>query len=123
MMIGTVTAFHELLIRVTVRNFTGQSQDIDAILDTGFNGSLALLRAVIAALGLPWRSRSGGVLANGTAVSFDIFAATAMWDGVPRPILIQSVDSTALLGMALLIGSDLRARMVLGGRVEIEAIP
>ena len=80
MITGMVTAFHELLVRVTVRNFTGQRQEVDAILDTGFNGSLSLPSATIAVLGLPWHSYGGGVLANGRTVSFDIYAATVMWE-------------------------------------------
>jgi hypothetical protein len=54
---------------------------------------------------------------------FDIYAATVIWDGKPRRILVQSIDTTPLIGMELLFGYDLRVRVVTGGSVQIEAIP
>jgi hypothetical protein len=56
-------------------------------------------------------------------VQFDIYTATIIWDGVARPIVIQAIDNVPLLGMALLAGHDLRARVAVGGAVEIEAVP
>ena len=47
----------------------------------------------------------------------------AVWDGVPRLILIQAVDSIPLLGMLLLTGYDLQARVLIGGAVQIDAVP
>jgi predicted aspartyl protease len=122
MITGTVNARHEILIRLPVRDTTGTDQDIGTILDTGFNGALTLPPALIASLGLAWRSRTTAVLANGSIEQFDLYAAT-VWDGVPRSILVQAIDTAPLLGMALLAGYDLRIRVAAGGSVEIEAIP
>lgn len=120
---GTVNARHEILIRLPVRNALGQEQDVETILDTGFSGSLTLSPAVIANLGLPWLTRENMILANGTTEQFDVYAATVLWDRVPRLILVQAIDTAPLLGMALLIGYDLRVRVAVGGLVQIEAIP
>jgi predicted aspartyl protease len=84
---------------------------------------LTLPRQTIAGLGLPWRSSTKAVLATGNVQQLDIHTATIIWDGKPRTVLIQAIDATTLLGMALLIGYDLRARIRPGGAVEIEAIP
>jgi hypothetical protein len=53
---------------------------------------------------------------------FDIFAATVLWDGAQRHILVQAIENLPLLGMRLMAGHDLRARVEVGGRVEIEAV-
>ena len=57
MITGVVNARHEAMIRLSVHYANGQAQEVEAILDTGFSGSLTLPPAVIAALGLPWRTR------------------------------------------------------------------
>jgi predicted aspartyl protease len=123
MITGTVNARHEIVIRLPVRDAAGQEQEVETILDSDFTGSLTLPPTMIANLGLPWRSRGQAILANGSVEQFDIYAATVIWDGVPRPVLLQAIDCAPLLGMKLLVGYDLRARIVPGGTVEIEAIP
>jgi predicted aspartyl protease len=57
MITGVVTPFHQATIRLIVRGPTGQAQEIDAVIDTGFDGALSLPPADIAALSLPWRRR------------------------------------------------------------------
>jgi len=111
------------MIRALVRDAAGQAHEIEAIIDTGFNGSLTLPPALIAALALPWRTRGSAILANGTEDEFDIYAATLIWDGIPRPILIESVDTAPLVGMALLYGYDVRIQAIDGGLVTLEALP
>ncbi len=123
MITGTVNGRYEMVTTLPVRDSVGQERQIEAILDTGFTGSLTLPPSLIAALRLPWRSRSSAILANGNIQQFDIYAATVVWDSVPRPILIQAIDNVPLLGMALLVGYDLRARAMVGGTVQIEAVP
>jgi len=58
MIAGVVTAAGEPVVRVTVRGPSGREQEIETIIDTGFDGSLALPPNVISALGLP----GGGVV-------------------------------------------------------------
>ena len=42
MIAGVVNAHAEAIIRLPVRAADGREQDIEAVLDTGFNGSLTL---------------------------------------------------------------------------------
>ncbi len=65
MITGVVNAHREATIRLPLQAADGRDQEIEAILDTGFNGSLTLPPAVIAALGLPWQTRGLVILANG----------------------------------------------------------
>ena len=96
---------------------------IEAVLDTGFNGSLTLPPALIASLRLPWLTKEEVELADGRAEWVDVYRGTVVWDGSDRQIEIERIDGPILLGMALLTGYDLRVRVVVGGAVEIEAIP
>ena len=72
MITGTVNARLEATIHIPVRDAAGLDHTIESVIDTGFSGSLTLPSSVIAAFGLPWRSRGTAVLANGAVDHFDI---------------------------------------------------
>lgn len=101
----------------------GQEQEIQAVIDTGFDGSLTLPPALIATLGLPWRRRGRALLADGNESVFDIYEATVMWDGSPRRISIDEVDIAPLVGMSLLYGYELTVQVVEDGSVLIKPLP
>ena len=122
MISGVVNAYNEAMIRLPVQAAGGQRHEIETILDTGFNGSLTLPPDLIANLGLPWRTRGLVVLANGIQEPCDIYAATIIWDGKPRRILVEAANTDPLVGMALLYGHDVRMQVVAGGAIVIEAL-
>ena len=122
MITGVVTSFHQATIRLIVRGPTGQAQEIEAVIDTGFDGALSLPPADIAALGLPWRHR-GRALADGTTSRFDIYEATVLWDGTPRRVAVDAADIDPLVGMRLLDGYELTVQAIVGGQVLIQALP
>lgn len=123
MIVGRVNVDIELVIQVEVLDHASQVQGFEAILDTGFNGALTLPAITIAALGLPLRTQSVAVLADGSVQRFEVHAATVLWNGQRRGILVHSIDADPLMGTAMIVGHDLKAHVVDGGRVEIEAIP
>lgn len=123
MITGVVTPFHQATIRLSVRGPTGQHQAIEAVIDTGFDGTLSLPLAIITALGLPWRRRGRALLADGTTSVFDIYEATVVWDGRPRRVAIDAADIDPLVGMRLLNGYELQIQAVVGGQVRIIALP
>jgi clan AA aspartic protease len=123
MISGTVNSLFEMVIQLPVRDPTGTIHEIEVLIDTGFTGSLSLPRSVVASLGLPWRTRGHAILADGRMEEFDVHAATVIWDGAIRSVLVQAIDNDPLLGMGLLVGHDLWARVTFGGSVRIQAIP
>lgn len=123
MITGVVNAYHEATIRLKVQAANGREEEIEAILDTGFNGSLTLPPAMIASLGLQWRTRSLVTLANGSEDFCDVYAATIIWDGGHRNILTEAAATEPLVGMALLYGYGLYLQVIEGGRVVIEPLP
>lgn len=123
MIIGSVSARHEATIRLPVLDTNGQQREMAAIIDTGFSGSLTLPPDVIATLGLPWRTRGDVLLADGSEAQFDIYAATIIWDGDFRNILIEAADTDPLVGMALLLGFEVNFQVVEAGSVVITKLP
>lgn len=123
MITGTVNPDREATIRLVVRGPAGQDQEVEAIIDTGFNGFLTLPPSVVAALGLPHLGRGRAILANGSDEFFDVHAVTVLWDGEPRAVEVDAADTDALVGMALLYGYELRVPVIDGGTVVIAALP
>jgi predicted aspartyl protease len=64
MIAGTVNADYEAVIRLHVQGPSGLAHEVDAIIDTGFNGFLTLPPALVTALGLIRLSRGRALLAN-----------------------------------------------------------
>ena len=81
MITGTINADYEAVIRLRVHGPTGHAHEVEAIIDTGFNGFLTLPPALVTALGLTRRSRGRALLANGSEELFDIYGVTVLWDG------------------------------------------
>ena len=123
MITGVVTPLDQATIHLTVHGPTGLAQEIEAVIDTGFDGALTLPPAHIAALGLPWRRRGRAMLADGKESLFDIYEASVLWDGAPRRVAVDAAAIDPLIGMRLLHGYELTLQEVVGGQVLIKALP
>jgi hypothetical protein len=66
---GVVNGNLEATVRLVVRGSGGQEQEIEAVIDTGFNGFLTLSPALGRQLGLPHIGQSRVLLANGSRCS------------------------------------------------------
>ena len=119
---GAVNAAYEPVVRLALEGPSGQSREIDAVVDTGFNGFLTLPPMMIVALELPFQSEGQATLANGSVEFFDVYGVTALWDGHPRFVDVDEADTTPLLGMALLDGYSLYVEVAAGGPVVIRAV-
>ena len=118
---GRVNAAYEAVIRVRLRGPEGQIQELDAVVDTGFNRFLVLPPALVDALALPFVGSSQVTLANGAEERLDLREVTVLWDGEPRHVDALIADGAPLVGMLLLRGHELRVLIRDGGRVTIEA--
>ncbi len=122
MISGFVTTRLEATIPLAVRNDSGETQELEAILDTGFSGSLTLPPAIIRELALPWRTYGNAKLANGKEELFDIYSGTVIWGGEARKILIEAAETPPLVGMALLLRHELRIQVTAGGTVRFKEL-
>lgn len=123
MMTGIVSAALEASLRLSVEDARGQVHEVDAIVDTGFNGFLTLPSALIGMLRLPWLFRQQGQLADGSIQVLDAFAATILWDGQRRTVEVEALDAPPLIGMDLMRGHELRVHVKPSGVVTIAAVP
>jgi clan AA aspartic protease len=123
MITGVVNANHEATIPLVIHDAHGQQQTIEAVIDTGFTGSLTLPSTLIAVLGLPWLGRQRVMLGDGSIRFFDVYEATILWDGQVRTIETDATDTEPLCGMRLLTGYEVLMQVVDGGLVTIEALP
>lgn len=119
---GVVNLRREATIPLVVGNANGQRQVIDAVIDTGFNGSLTLPAALVTILNLPWSASDIVTLGDGSETIFDLYAATIIWDGQYREIDIAESETEPLLGMAVLYGYRLQIDAIENGIVRIKAL-
>ncbi len=118
-MCGIVNARLEPTIRLLLRGPAGSEVVIDAIVDTGFTGFIALPTSVIKALGLARRSGGHAVLADGSTADFDVFDVEAIWDGSWLDIKASAMGDDPLIGMELIKGHELKVEAVPGGLVSV----
>jgi hypothetical protein len=87
-MVGTVAAdgsepLLPLVLLGGVGNGSGLQEDVEAVIDTGFDGELTLQEATIRQLGYPYSGSAGGTLADGSEVQFDYYEGRGLWHGYP----------------------------------------
>jgi len=123
MMIGSVNASREAIVRIAVKGPAGRSRTVDTVLDTGFNGDLSLEPRAIAALGLVDHGTEFAELADRIRVEVRRFHGRVLWQGVERNVIVLEMDGAALLGMSLFENTHLGIDVVAGGHVTILPLP
>lgn len=118
---GVVNPAFEAVIRIALSDQSGQSLEIEAVIDTGYTGFLTLPTSLVTQLGLTYRSHGQAVLADSSEVTFDIYDVTVLWDGRQRRIRVDATGDTPLVGMLLLEGYNLNMDIEQGGAVIISA--
>jgi clan AA aspartic protease len=120
---GEITEALEGRVRITVFGPTGRSLDVNAVIDTGFNGVLALSSRHIADLQMPFQEKGLTMLGDGSVVEVEFYEGVVIWDGVDTVVSVEAQDGGALIGMELLEGYDLTMRVRPGGFVHIAPSP
>ena len=121
MILGEVNDAYEAVISLIVQGPSGQSREVEAVIDTGFNGFLSLPSALATELGLPFLTYESALLADGNSVRFSVHDARALWDGQSRRVYAHVSNTTPLVGMRMLDNHDLGIQVRDGGRVVIQA--
>lgn len=111
---------HEALLTVGVLGSSGGRAELEAVVDTGFTGSLCLGAEEIEALGWPFVGRGAAILADGTVVETRYHRGRVLWHGRERGVQVLSAGGGPLVGMALLRGSRLTVEVEPGGEVVVE---
>lgn len=118
---GVVNSAYEAVVRLTVQGPSGHSREIEAVIDTGYNGFLTLPPSLVAELGLIYRDRGRAILADGSEVFFDIYDVAVLWNTNLRNTRASAADTTPLVGMRMLDRHSLYVEIEDGGSVFIQA--
>ncbi len=104
MKVGTVDANGEALVPLTVERLgsEGEQREVTALLDTGFNGFLALPPELIDVLGVEQLSREQYMTASGAMHFTGIYEAVIIFGG--RRLVVDEIVEAAepLVGVGLL---------------------
>ncbi len=73
-------------------------------------------------IGLSFVLADFGTLGDGSEVVFEMYTASAIWDGQIQIIDVASSEAEPLIGMSLLYGYDLRIQAIEGGNVSVQAL-
>ena len=117
---GAVNDRYEAVIALTVTGPSGETLDIEAIIDTGFAGFLTLPAESIVELNLVFEGMGVCTLGDGSEITFPYYTSAVIWDGQPRYGLAEAAETTPLAGMMLLEWHSLHVDVRDGGRVTIE---
>jgi clan AA aspartic protease len=120
---GEVTPERKGIIRLRVSRPSGPPEEVNAAIDTGFTGSLALPTDTIVRLELHRVGSRRGRLADGSLISLHVYLASVLWDGVLRRVQVLETGGPCLVGVSLLYGYGLTCEAIDGGRVIIEKLP
>ena len=112
----------EAVAPVPLLNRNGQFQTVEFVVDTGFDGFLALPATVIQRLGLERYGSTRVTFANGQQELCNTWHCRIRWHDQPRDIVIFESRGELLLGMALLEGSQLTIQVRVDGAVVIEEL-
>lgn len=103
-------------------NGAGSRDQVEAVIDTGFDGELTLPAATIRRLGYPYAGSAGGTLADGSEVQFDYHEGRVLWHEKARPVAVIAAEGQPLVGMALLRSSRLLVDAEPGGEVTVSEL-
>ncbi len=117
---GVVNAAYEPVVPLAVSGPAGRVRDIEAVIDTGYNGFLTLPRVLVSELGLPFVTTSQALLADGGEATFDVHRVTVLLDGESKSVDVYVSDAAPLAGMRLLDGHRVCLDVEPRGRVVIE---
>lgn len=122
MITGSVTSNKEALIHIVVRGSESQETQVEAVIDTGFNGFLTLPRQLITNLALPFAGTTRATLGDGSEAHLDVFETTVIWDNQDWELVVFAAEGEALVGMSMLSGYRVTLEVEDGGSVTIEAL-
>ena len=119
---GTINPKLEPIVELRLHNKNGETQLIEATVDTGFNGYLTLPLSIIEGLDCTRLGLGRAILADGSEGIFEIYEVVLEWDNQLKEVEVDIVNCNPLIGMALLENYQLQITVFVGGEVIIKPI-
>jgi clan AA aspartic protease len=104
-------------IEVAFRLAGRPNLQIEFVVDTGFDGYLALPPAAVTALGLPFLHHLVANFADDRDERVAVHQAAIIWDGAEQEVQVLATGRRPLLGTLLMDGFDLHIRFADQGPV------
>jgi clan AA aspartic protease len=116
---GVVNAGYEAPLSIVIHGPHGDAEAITTVIDTGYNGFLALPLALIQRLKLNTDVPRVVTLGDNSQRVMQYFRAEVLWDGHRRKIRVMCAEGDPLLGTVLLRGRVLCVEFSVGGAVTV----
>lgn len=120
MRLGTFRDGHPRLI-LSLPGIQG-AYSLEAIIDTGFEGDLALPQSVIFTVGTALSGIDSFVLADGSRLNCRVYEFLLNWNDEERAVEALVLEGEPLIGTHLMEGTLLQVEMSEGGQVEIDLL-
>lgn len=115
-----VNHLKQAVIPIQLRAANGVTEEVAAVIDSGFDGYLTLTPELMARLQFPFGVSRVYELGDGREVEFILRKATLAWNGSERTVDALETDGGILVGMSLLSGYRVCMDVVDGGSVIVE---
>ena len=122
MITGQVTVNREAVIELEIVSSNKIKEEVEAVIDTGFNGYLTLPNDLVNRLNLQLAGNRRATLGDGNTVVLDVYLAKVIWHGQEREVLVLQAEGGPLVGMSLLYGNRVILTIVSGGDVTIDPL-
>lgn len=110
------------MITLTVNGPHGATEEVEAAVDTGFNGFLCLPETVVQRLHLPYLNSTTASMADDRRRILRIHEAQIHRDGKARTVEAHDSGATALVGMQLMTDHRLEMDIRIGGAIQIHSL-
>lgn len=120
MITGRVNWRREAIVTISIRDLIGDFRAFQCVLDTGYDGDIALPSNVIDQLGLVPSDNLRVILGNGEHVFMRVYSAVASWHEQLVNVEVLQTNGESVIGMALLENNTLTVQVWDGGEVVIE---
>ena len=110
------------VVQVELRGRDGRSVFVDAVLDTGFTGTISIPIGVIRELGIVRRRRETFVLADGSTSESSVYDGSVRFAGSWFETDIFSTHYIPTVGMRLLYGANISFDAVPDGDIEYRSL-
>jgi len=107
----------EARIKLQVLTADGH-EDVEFLVDTGFNGFVAIPMSLVQRFNLNLGAVQSGVTADGRAGYFDTVSIELLWHGTPISLRAQVLDEP-LIGTRMLQGNALSADWIANGFFQL----
>ena len=122
MMNGTVSASLLAMLTIQVKGEEGQTETVEAIVDTGYNGYITLPPFVLQSLSaLPLPDKGIATLADGSEVETTAYLVRVVWDGTEKIVTADEAVGIPLIGMELMLDYVVTVEAWNGGQVILTA--